>query len=126
MLGRIWLVILVEDGRKGLIWFLIGELYYIVLICKNVLVVMRSVFFDYVSNMFYDGWWVFLLYVSDMYRYNIMLFDKEGVIFWYWFYFWVVCGMFWFIYVWFCIYIYDDFLLIFVIGSGGIIGNIVL
>lgn len=92
--GRTWPVTLVEDGRKGLIRLSIGESHYIAPIRKNALAAMRSVPFDYVSNMPHDGWRAFLPHVSDMYRYNITLFDKEGVTFWYRPHPRAACGMF--------------------------------
>ncbi|KAK4170847.1 glycosyl hydrolase family 71-domain-containing protein [Triangularia setosa] len=73
------------NGQPGLgdpkTW--IRESHYIGPIRNNALAAMRSAPFDYVSNMPHDGWRAWLPYVSDMYRYNITLFDKEGVTFWY-------------------------------------------
>ncbi|KAK0666621.1 family 71 putative glycoside hydrolase [Cercophora samala] len=64
-------------------WNDYGESHYIAPIRTNALAAMRSAPFDYVSNMPHDGWRAFMPYVSDMYRYNITLFEKEGVTFWY-------------------------------------------
>ncbi|KAK4170859.1 glycosyl hydrolase family 71-domain-containing protein [Triangularia setosa] len=68
---------------RGLTRLQTGESHYIGPIRNNALAAMRSAPFDYVSNMPQDGWRPWLPYVSDMYRYNITLFDKEGVTFWY-------------------------------------------
>lgn len=71
------------DWVQIISWNDYGESHYIGPIRNNALAAMRSAPFDYVSNMPHDGWRAWLPYVSDMYRYNITLFDKEGVTFWY-------------------------------------------